>query len=280
MWRTLLAMGSPTAVRPSMLQELGIYRGGQGIWVNKDQTSGLTNDGGGVTVGLLHTGQSYADDLSADDVLYHYPATNRPTGRDLSEIEATKAAGQMGLPVFVVTPSHSGRGKRHVHLGLVEEWDDSLEMFLVTFMDSIRPLSPVTAPEEEPFNLTERREAVRREVKARPGQQRFSFQVLKRYGPKCAVCRMSIPEVLEAAHLVPNSKAGSFDPRNGLVLCASHHRALDAGLFAVEPSSLEIRYKASGPDAKALRVDYRTLEHLPNRPHKDALEWRWKRWRQ
>jgi putative restriction endonuclease len=50
-------------VTPQLLRDLGIYGGAQGVWVNKERTSQIT-PGGGVTVALLHTGASYADDLT------------------------------------------------------------------------------------------------------------------------------------------------------------------------------------------------------------------------
>lgn len=277
MWRSLLAAGGPKEVPPTLLRNLGIYGGGQGIWVNKHQTGSLTDQGMGVTVGLLHTGVTYADDLSGDGVLYHYPATNRPPGRDLAEIDATKSAGALGLPIFVITHSDSSVGKRDVHLGWVEDWDDSLGIFLVIFGDEGQSRQHLTEL-EEPFELIEKRETIKKQVRARPGQKQFSFYVFQRYGHKCAVCSLSIPEVLDAAHLVPERHEGSYDPRNGLVLCAVHHRAFDAGLFAIDPDSLEICFKESGPEAEALRIDYETLEHLPQTPHEDALRWRWNNW--
>src|SRR5215212_1005505 len=278
MWHSLLDSGGSGNVSPSLLRELGIYGGAQGIWINKERTSNLTDSGTGVTVGLLHTGKAYADDLSTDGVLYHYPATNRPSGRDSSEIEATKAAGRMGLPIFVITHSPDSSGNRDVYLGWVEDWDDALGMFLVSFSPDIQPAPVVTKLREETFNLTEAREAPKREVTSRLGQQRFRFKVFKRYGYACALCGISVAEVLDAAHLVPDRKKGSHDPKNGIVLCAVHHRALDAGLFAIEPNSLEICYRASGPDALALRVAHQTLSHLPENPHKEALVWLWSKW--
>jgi putative restriction endonuclease len=278
MWESLHCAGGPTQVSPTVLRELGIYGGGQGIWVNKHRTRPLTASGVGVTVAVLHTGRTYADDLSGDGVLYHYPATNRPPGRDLSEVNATKAAGTVGLPVFVITHSGPNSGKRDVHLGWVEDWDDSLSVFLIGFSNDIRAQQLFTEPQEGPFELIEKREQVKREVKARPSQQHFSFYVFRRYGRRCAVCNMSVPEVLDAAHLVPDRNQGSYDPRNGLVLCAVHHRAFDTGLFAIEPYTLKLHYKASGPDADALRIDHKTLKHLPKHPHEDALRWRWNRW--
>ncbi len=275
-WRLLLASGGPRGTSPKKLRELGIYGGAQGVWVDKARTSDLTANGTGVTVGLLHTGTSYADDLSDDGLLYHYPATNRPKARDLSEINATKAAGRLGLPIFVIAYPSPTSSKRDVHLGWIEDWDDSLELFLITFGDF--PLQTITELEEESFELVDKGKVVRREVGTRLGQQRFKFHVFKRYGRQCAVCSISVPELLDAAHIRPKKKHGSDDPRNGLVLCAVHHRALDAGLFAIEPNSLKVHCRASGPDANALRIDHPTLGHLSNKPHRHALEWLWNRW--
>ncbi len=263
---------------PRDLRELKVYGGAQGIWVDKARTGSLTDGGTGVTVGLLHTGSSYADELSDNEVLYHYPSTNRPASRDLSEVDATKAAGRLGLPIFVITHSSSNSGRRDVFLGWVEDWDDSSKLFLITFGPA-EPPQPITDLEKEPFELVEKgKKTSVKKVQTRPGQQRFKFGVLKRYGTQCAVCNINVPEVLDAAHLRPKEQHGSDDPRNGLLLCAVHHRAFDAGLFAVEPSSLKIHWRASGPDPNALKIEYTTLDHLPKKPHSSAIEWVWSRW--
>ncbi len=278
MWQSILDSGGPEEVPPAVLHNLKVYYGGRGIWADKARTHGLTENGVGVTVGLLHTGKTYADDLSPDAVTYHYPTTKQP-GRDQSEVEATKAAKALKLPVFVITTSQLNPKTRDVYLGWVEGWDDARGVFLITFSDDIQPPLIIEMPEDEPFELMAKKDtSKKKQVKARPGQQRFSFRVFKRYGAKCAVCEISAHQVLEAAHLVPDEKGGSNDPRNGLVLCALHHRAFDAELFAIEPCSLSIKFKDSGPDADALKVDYLTLNHLQKKPHQDALAWRWNTW--
>jgi len=284
MWGALLERGGPREVPPRVLRNLGIYGGAQGVWIDKNRTRTLTDDGTGVAVGLLHTGVAYADDLSKDGVLYHYPDTNRVKGRDLSEINATKAAGRYGVPVFVITHSRPDPNKRDVYLGWIEGWDDTLQLFLVTF-DTTEPLQAVMEsgeqpePDEDPFVLVARKRSAKREVQSRLGQQHFKFRVFKRYGLRCAVCDISTVEVLDAAHLRPRREYGSDDPRNGLVLCAVHHRALDAGLFAIEPGSLKIHCRESGPNTSALRIEHPTLQHLSAKPHRDALEWLWNRYR-
>jgi hypothetical protein len=45
LWSTLLREGGPKGVSPHRLRELGIYRGAQGIWVDKRRTSMLAPDG-------------------------------------------------------------------------------------------------------------------------------------------------------------------------------------------------------------------------------------------
>lgn len=268
--------GGPDGVLPGILRKLGLYGGAQGVWVDKATTGGLGPYG--VTVGLLHTGRSYADDLGLDDLLYHYPSTRRPAGRDRAEVEATKDAGRLRLPVFVITQSEQSRPTRDVRLGWVEDWDDDVAVFLVGFGDWLGEPGPGRGGPEEPFRLTASGARRRRpaEVVARPGQQRFKFRVLKRYGPRCAVCDRDVLDVLDAAHLVPVAEGGPDHPGNGLVLCATHHRAFDAGLFAIEPRSLRI-VPGPGADAGRLGITRGSLGHLDAPPHEEALRWAWER---
>lgn len=275
-WRSLVRAGGPKHVEPSLPRKLGIYGGAQGIWVDKARTAHLTDSGTGVTVGLLHTGRHYADDFDESGVLYHYPETGRPPGRDQAEVEATKTAANSKLPVFVITsPSHQWRD---VYLGWIQGWDDEARVFLVAFQVSPpAQLITETAEDETPFSLTQRKGTKKREVDARDNQQKFKFDVLKRYGPYCAVCGIGCKDVLDAVHLRPKSKNGSDDSRNGLVLCAIHHRALDAYLFAIHPKSLELHFRRKGPDAKSLRITYSDICHLRKKPHETALAWKWSR---
>jgi hypothetical protein len=277
-WHTLTHENSPDQVEPRRLRQLGAYGGAQGIWVNKKRTSKLTLDGSGVAVGLLHTGMSYPDDLSSDGVLYHYPNTQRGTGRDASEITSTKAAGTLGLPVFVITPSAISSSMRAVHLGWVEDWDDRASVFLISFGEVRHQPVGSDTDHEQAFNLIVRGTQKTAQALVRPGQQRFKFAVMKRYGPACAVCGIGVVAVLDAAHLCPKEKHGCDDPRNGLCLCAVHHRALDAGLFAIHPETNEIWFGSKGPSATDLHITLPSLSHLPKRPHKEALSWCWEEW--
>lgn len=257
----------------AVLKEMQLYRGQRGIYADSVRTKPLTGDTA-IAVSLLHTGTSYPDDLSEDGVLYHYPHTQQPA-RDDAEVSATKAASVLGVPVFTIAPGE--HGLKRVHLSWVEGWDDEAELFLVSFGEEA-PTPPARQEDPDEFDLFAELNRSKREVTVRPGQQRFKFLVFQRYGSKCAVCSMEIPELLQAAHLVPVSQKGSFDPRNGLVLCYTHHRALDVGLFAFDPETTTLAYKDGGPDAGALGIQVDSLAHLGNKPHDEALAWCWERW--
>jgi len=247
--------------------------------VDKANTGELTSDGHGITVGLLYRGTVYPDDLGESEVLYHYPNTNRPPSRDYGEIWATKAAKFNAMPLFVITQPETDSKIRDVYLGWVEDWDDQDEVFLVSFDDTRDPAQTLEQPDEwTEFILTEVATDKKTPVQSRSGQQRFSYLVFQRYGDKCAVCDIDIPELLDAAHIKPKKFNGSDDPRNGLVLCALHHRALDAGLYCINSENLEIHTLPKLDHVEDLNIVRINIGHLNKKPHKDALGWLWNRW--
>ena len=73
----------------------------------------------------------------------------------------------------------------------------------------------------------------------------FREIVTTQYGHRCAVCdfRLGTPSSVyeaEAAHIVPKSKCGSDDPRNGICLCGIHHWAFDEGVLSVHSKDLTV----------------------------------------
>jgi hypothetical protein len=276
MWRNLLEAGGPRGVAPGLLRELGIYGGAQGVWVDKARTSRVTPEG--VAVGLLHTGSAYADDLAEDGVIYHYPQTGRAAGgRDSAEVAAVRAAQRLRLPVFVVVYPRPKAPVRDVRLSWVVGDDPAERWFLVEFGELEAPPPPVREDvDEKPFELEDYQQRREARVRVRPGQARFQFEVFRRYGCQCAVCGVTAKELLDAAHIRGKQDRGSDDPRNGLVLCATHHRAFDRGLFVIEPCTGQIRVKPEGPTFEALQIIRRSLQHLPNQPHEQALRWRFR----
>lgn len=278
-WHRLLEAGGPQGLSPSLIRELGIYVGQQGVYRDKKRTQHLAADG--ATVSVLHTGRHYPDDLLEEGIVYHYPRTGRAAAFDQGEVSATKAAGRLQLPIFVIIESPADATLRNVQLAWVEDWDDDEEVFLMAFGEMPLDRAVAGADSDGEFELTDadaERVVQQSTGVTRYGQQRFKLRVLRRYGKRCAVCGIDVPEMLEAAHLRPRGERGTDDPRNGLVFCASHHRAFDSGLFTIEPDSLEIRYQEGGSKAQVLRIECDSLRHLPELPHREALRWRWDKW--
>jgi len=254
MWSKLRKAGGPLGVSAGLLRDLGIYGGGQGIWVDKTTTGSVSPDGSGVAVGLLHTGE-YCNDLSADGAIYRYRRTARAVKRDLDEISAVKNAGLLGLPVFVVTATGPRRSLRDVRVGWVEDWDDAGMAFLVTFGTIRRPVPCVAKDPGRLFSPVEPPgDRLCKAGRRTSSEARFRFGVFRRCGRQCAVCDMAVPELLDIIRLRPAPSEVHDDPANGLVLCALHKRAYELGLFTIDPVTLHITTPPDGPSAAELDI--------------------------
>lgn len=277
-WSHLQLTEDLSQVPPGVLRAFGVYGGGQGIWMDKARTDAVHE--GGITMGVLHTGAHYPDEISDNDVIYHYPTTGRGPGRDESEVAATKAAATLKLPIFVIAKPTPRSSVRIVRLAWVEGWEERSRIFLISFGDS-RPEHLLTEDhsDNQPFSLTgNRSRSSRRNVRERPGQRRFKLRVFQRYGPRCPLSGIAVPEMIEAAHLRPDAEDGTDDPRNGLPLNAALHRAYDAYLFAIEPETLSVVTRPQGPTIEELGIFTPHLRELPRRPHTEALRWRYREW--
>jgi putative restriction endonuclease len=81
----------------------------------------------------------------------------------------------------------------------------------------------------------ERRYALR-ETKSRLHQAEFRERVLGAYGKRCAMSGLPVPELLEAAHIMPDAhELGTAEVQNGICLSRIHHRAFDSNLIGVTP---------------------------------------------
>ena len=73
-----------------------------------------------------------------------------------------------------------------------------------------------------------------RQFRQRLHQRSFRERVLRAYREQCALCRLRHQELLDAAHIVPDTEPGG-DPivPNGLSLCKLHHAAFDRHFVGV-----------------------------------------------
>lgn len=200
---------------------------------------------------------------------------------DQAEIAATKSAAKLLLPVFFVNSSQPRAPVRDVRLAWVQTWDDDQGWFYARFGEQPPSDPPPRGEPETPFTVTGSRETVSRTSRARKRSAAFKFAVFNRYRPaECCVCGIRVVELLDAAHIVGVEYDGTDDPRNGLIFCATHHRAFDANMFAIRPTDLQLISGKRQFSLDTLGIQRTSLSTLSRSPHIDALGWRWERWKQ
>ena len=274
-WNELQRSKNWPLVTPREVRDLGIYGGASGVWVDKANTSAVATDG--VAVGLLHTGRHYDDDVDETGILYHYPTTERPAARDANEVQAIKNAKMFGIPIFVIR--NVGPAKR-VELSWLNDFDDELRVCVLTFHGVLPTDNPFVIGNNEnqvaPILFGSHRRT-KIEIDRAERDPVFKFNMLRRFQGKCLVTSLDVTEMLDGAHIIPVSSGGTEDPNNGLLLSASAHRALDAGLWAIHPKTLKIETRPQGPNSlrmKLERVDLSQSSHLLNR---EALEFKYEK---
>jgi putative restriction endonuclease len=233
----------------------------------------------------------YDDSLGRDDVLlYAYRGTDpeHPDNRRLRDamLRRVPLVYLFGLlegrylpvwPVYVVGDDPGG-----LHFTVAA--DDS-RLARLTQADSY-PNSVSYSGEGEL-----RRRYVTREVRQRLHQQEFRERVLEAYRRQCALCRLRHPELLDAAHIIPDTEErGAPVVRNGLSLCRLHHAAYDSYLLAVRPDytvevSPSVLAESDGPmlrhGLQAMHgVRILTPRAPEKRPDRDLLQQRLQRFRE
>lgn len=88
-----------------------------------------------------------------------------------------------------------------------------------------------------------RRSYITATVRQRVHQRAFRERVLLAYREQCALCRLRHEELLDAAHIIPDSEPeGEPHISNGIALCKLHHAAFDRQFLAIRPDYIvEVR---------------------------------------
>lgn len=90
--------------------------------------------------------------------------------------------------------------------------------------------------EVEIASLPVERQIIIRTIAEKQRASDFRRRVLAAYENRCALCGMQL-RLVDAAHIIPVKHSSSNDEtKNGLCLCALHHRAFDQGLVAILPN--------------------------------------------
>ncbi|SDP06399.1 putative restriction endonuclease [Nakamurella panacisegetis] len=125
--------------------------------------------------------------------------------------------------------------------------EPDLDQFALALTESQRMASPGSIVEER------LRQYLISETKRRLHQPVFASQVMLAYADRCAVCALNHRELLDAAHIVPDSKPHGLPiVTNGLALCKIHHAAYDSNILGIRPDYVvqihdRLLYEIDGP---------------------------------
>lgn len=223
----------------------------------------------------------YDDEISADGFLrYRYRGTD-PNHWDNAALRRAMNDG-----VAVLYFEGVGNAMYQPSGALLIE-DDPASL---TFTVALTPIASIVAGATvSELNETQRRYYLRT-VKQRAGQAAFRSQVLTAYRQRCTVCALHHPELLDAAHIIPDSQGGRPVVPNGLAMCKIHHAAFDHNLMGICPDLMvevrsDILAERDGPmlrhgiqelDGSSLLIPRRKEWH----PSADALEQRYEEFRE
>ncbi len=149
-------------------------------------------------------------------------------------------------------------------------------------------------PEVDPASIAlsplDLRRYVWAETRQRLHQGAFRDLVISAYGNRCTICRLAHTELLDAAHIIPDSDdRGTPVIQNGLSLCKIHHAAYDADILGISPDfhvhvSERVLEEHDGPmlkhglqelDGTGITLPARSIDH----PDRDRLARRFEKWR-
>lgn len=214
------------------------------------------------------------DDSEGPDGLHRYKL--RRDERGAAENEGLRAAMAQQVPLMWFYGVRPGIFQAIFPVYLIGEESEQSQfvMALTEEQRQVRPGSRVEAVLREYLMAMTRR---------RLHQPVFASQIMVAYETRCAVCSLNHRELLDAAHIIPDSEPnGAAVVTNGLALCKLHHAAYDRNILGIRPDcTVEIHQRLLGEiDGPMLRHGLqehhmRPLMKLPSsrreRPDTDRL---------
>lgn len=136
---------------------------------------------------------------------------------------------------------------------------ESIPIGTISEEKHVIPEDPQITQSKRPYpNGREWKETVER--KAVRKQYNFRKEVLQAYSFQCAVCSVSNPTFLDAAHILPAVKGDNDTLNNGICLCKNHHIAFDNNLLGIKPNGDIVVIKDSG-----IKVEYKKIKYPKNK---------------
>lgn len=166
----------------------------------------------------------YADDLGADGLVrYKY----RGTDPNHSDNRALREAMRRSTPMIYFVGIASGVYYARYPVWIRAEDQGRLE-FTVALDEAQRLIADVDVAWERDYALRLTRQRLHQPV--------FRTRVLRAYEDTCAMCRLRHAELLDAAHILPDTHPRGLPVvPNGLALCKIHHAAYDMNIIGIRP---------------------------------------------
>lgn len=227
------------------------------------------------------------DDIASDDGAFFYRFKGSDPGSHSNQLLAR--AQQLNAPLIYFYGVAPGM-YRPIWPAYISRFDPQNLTCEVVADEALAVEPPGTALHDATADRI-RRGYITVQAKKRIHQETFRLHVLGAYACRCAICRLPRPELLQAAHILPDrDERGVPKVSNGLALCHLHHGAFDTDLLGIRPDgrielSPTLRETHDGPTLEhALKAFDGQSLHKPTRPehwpHEQFLEERYARFRE
>jgi putative restriction endonuclease len=191
-----------------------------------DQSRGIRNPRQlAATLSILAQPKGPYDDVRTPDGLMRYAYRDGPI--DSGDNRKLRRAAELGVPLLLLEGIAPGVFVPIAPVYLVRDLP-SERCVEVAVDEGLRylPLSPTD----------DQRSYAERLTTMRLHQPIFRAQVIRAYGVQCAMCQLRHAQLLDAAHIIPDTQVrGQPVVPNGLSLCKIHHAAYDQNIIGVRP---------------------------------------------
>lgn len=203
--------------------------GPQGIWKPKalELPLSITTVAGG----------PYDDVVSSKGLLEYRYRGSDPNHRDNAGLREVM---RRNIPLVYFLGIEPGKYLAEWPVFIVDDLPQTLTFHILIDEKSLLDNYSESKPGEELYvseeNVDYRRSYVTNQAITRLHQRVFRARVLTAYREQCAFCRLRHPQLLDAAHIIPDREEGG-EPviPNGLSLCKIHHAAFDSNFIGVNP---------------------------------------------
>lgn len=229
------------------------------LWAHEDEAFGS---------GLGLTGTAIAKDVTEEReflnirlgslVLLPHPFGFRSLGHDgWSSLILDRIDEDRSPRAWIMTPTEQLEVER-----LIEAFGSAKAAAKVSAeLEHLSPLDRALVEDKELVAAAEeeRKLAI---TKARPGQQKFRDEAMRRHDGRCVVTGLRVETVLEAAHVIPHTGNPAFEvPENSLILRRDIHALFDAGLIGIHPASGRLKVSPALNDTAYRKLEGKEIDH-------------------